>query len=588
MCGHSFIVFLRYSILIAEVLFMDFRNDLLPFPIPELKSRNMRVGEEGVLKRSFSVVPDEFFRLYQKETLTLQVEFQKYYSDAKVMLHTNIDCPRSEWKDLEFERKGYGIFVLNYVVTRCGSYQFKVKYSLDGGTSWFWDRVPFSHVIVDPEAARDIRMYTLIPTVSGSIQDWSEMLPRIAELGFNAVHLLPITSLDLSESPYSAHDLFSIDRAYLGNTDRASFATFEKFVEKAKKEGIRLCFDLTLNHIGFKSKMVRMCPEWIVPDKSEPDGFKRAGCWHMNTWLKWGDLVKIYYDHPHPQIRQDIWDYMTKYSLFWAHFAYLTGGMVRIDNLHSSNEEFITHLLTVLRNTYPDLIVMAEFFTDTNTVIKKAAEWQINLFLANQWEYPYAGDLRNYLKYIHDMGRKVRYYLPITTHDTGVPAQLFGKAEAAVPRYTVTALMGTGQTGIVQGVEHGIPEKIQFIGRKKKYLFPENRWIAGGIQRVNMIQSESSVFHRSGNIAFVDGGHGAVLGCFRWPEHGMDGSYLVFSNLDIHCGYTLRTDLSPYIPHASVVTMEDRVTGESRRSAIGDIYINVEPCGIKILRIGIE
>ncbi len=561
-------------------------QSFLPFEIPELKSRNMRIGREGLLRRSFSVVPDDFFRMYQNESLRLEVEFRREETQARIFLYTNIDCSKDEWRELEFQKENSGLYSLSYKARLCGSYKFKLKYSLDNGKTWYWDRVPFSHVIVDPEALKDIRMYTLIPAVSGTIGDWIEMLPRIAALGFNAVHLLPVTSLDLSESPYAACDLFSIDKSYRGKEGPHGFAAFEKFVEKARDLGIRLCFDLALNHIGYKSKMVRMCPEWITPDKSEKDGMKRAGCWHMNSWLKWGDLVKIYYEHPHPDIQHDIWDYMKKYALFWAHFARLTGGMVRLDNLHSSHEGFITHLLEELRGAYPDLIVMAEFFTDSNTMLKKAAEWHINLFLANQWEYPYASNLRDYLRYIHYIGQKLRFYLPITTHDTGVPAQLFGKAEAAVPRYAVTALMGTGQTGSVQGVEHGHPEKIDFIGRKEKYNFRENPYIAEGINNINRILAESPVFHQDGNLEFIDEDHGAVLGVFRRADKENDGGYLVFANLDIHNGYSLHVSLSPHIRNANKISLEDRVNGSRFTSRTNDIKIDIEPCGISIYRIG--
>jgi len=228
---------------------------------------------------------------------------------------------------------------------------------------------------------------------------------------------------------------------------------------------------------------------------------------------------------------------------------------------------------------------MAEFFTDSNTVLKKAAEWQINSFLANQWEHSYAADLRGYLRYIHFIGLKVRYHMPITTHDTGVPAQLFGKAEAAIPRYAVTALMGTGQTGIVQGVEYGYPEKINFIGRKKKYEFRENLSIAEGIRNINRILAESSVFHRAGNLEFIDGDHGAVVGAFRRPVKENDKGYLVFANLDIHNGYRLQVDLSALIKNADKILLEDRLNGARYESQADDIQIDIESCGVRIFRI---
>ncbi|MBI4633308.1 MAG: hypothetical protein HY742_05410 [Deltaproteobacteria bacterium] len=546
----------------------------------------MRIGKEDILRRSFSVVPDDFFRIYRNETLRVEMEFHREEVNAKVLLYTNIECSKDEWQELEFERKTARVYSLSYKVARCGSYKFKIKYSLDDGKTWYWDRVPFSQVIVDPEALRDVRMYTLIPAVSGTINDWIELLPKIAALGFNAVHLLPITSLDFSESPYSAYDLFSIEKTYDGENTYSRFAVFEQFIEKARELGIRLCFDLVLNHIGIRSKMVQMCPEWIMPDNSEKDGLKRAGCWHMNSWQKWGDLVKIYYDHPHPDMRRDIWDYMTKYSLFWSHFAQLTGGMIRLDNLHSSHEGFITHLLDELRGAYPNMGVMAEFFTDSNTILKKAAEWQINLFLANQWEYPYASNLREYLRYIHDIGKKVRFHIPITTHDTGVPAQLFGKAGAAVPRYAVTALMGTGQTGIVQGVEYGHPKKIEFIGRKEKYEFRENESIAEGIRTINRVCAESSVFHKHGNLEFVDGNHGAVLGALRYPDGERGDRYLIFANLDVHNGYRLPVNLASLVKNTGNVPIEDRISGSRYESPVCDMTIDIEPCGVRILRIG--
>jgi hypothetical protein len=565
---------------------MDAKPSFFPFEIPELKSRNMRIGKEGLLRRSFPVVPDDFFRIYQNDDLHLEVEFQQQNTRAKVFLYTNIDCPEDEWHELEFNQEKDNIYSLSYKVRLCGSYKFKLKYSLDDGKTWYWDRVPFSHVIVDPEASKDVRMYTMIIPVSGTISDWIELLPHIAGLGFNAVHLLPITSLDISESPYSAHDLFSIDKAYSGKENGYGFRDFEKFVEKAKELGIRLCFDLVFNHIGVRSKMVQMCPEWIVPDKSEKDGLKRAGCWHMNSWLKWGDLVKIYYDHPHPDIRSDIWDYMKKYALFWSYFAKLTGGMIRLDNLHSSHEGFVASLLEELRGTYPNLAIMAEYFTDSNTIMKKAAEGQINLFLANQWEYPYAYNLRSYLNYIHYIGRKVRFHMPITTHDTGAPAQLFGKAEAAVPRYAITTLMSTGQTGIVQGAEYGHPEKIDFIGRKEKYKFKDNLYIAEGIRNINRVLTESPVFHQDGNLEFIDKGHGAVLGALRRLGKELDKGYLIFANLDVHDGYNLQVDLSSFSNNTKQIRMEDRISEDRYESQVSDIKIDIEPCGVRIFRIG--
>lgn len=82
--------------------------------------------------------------------------------------------------------------------------------------TWIHDPIPDAWVLVDPPQVDHMRLYTLIPSVSGSIADWAADLKRIRDMGFNTVHLLPLTVLDTSQSPYSARELFDIDPMYGG------------------------------------------------------------------------------------------------------------------------------------------------------------------------------------------------------------------------------------------------------------------------------------------------------------------------------------------------------------------------------------
>jgi len=82
-------------------------------------------------------------------------------------------------------------------------------------------------------------------------------------MGFNAVHLLPITTLDTSESPYAAMDLFDIDHSYLVKGSRqGGLSQLEEYIAEARTLNIRLCFDLVLNHVGVHSAMARRAPDW--------------------------------------------------------------------------------------------------------------------------------------------------------------------------------------------------------------------------------------------------------------------------------------------------------------------------------------
>ncbi len=552
--------------------------------IPDLKSLHIKIGREGQLKRSWPVAPGEFFRIYKDDPLCLTVEFLEKHNHPhpKVVLYTDLLCKTDNWSEIEFKQVKSGIFSISVKPKSCGIFQFKIKHSPDNGKTWFWDRVPFTKVIVDPAKTRDIRMYTLIPTASGTIKNWITALDHIKNLGFNMVHLLPVTSLDQSESPYAAFDLFSIDESYLDPADtRDGLEQFEDFVKVAHEKGLGLCMDLVLNHIGITSLMAGLAPEWITPDKNEPDGLMRTGCWHMNKWIKWGDLVKINYDVPEVSVRKALWDYMKQYALFFANYAAYTGGMIRLDNLHSSHHGFMTDLISALRKDYPDLVIQAEYFSDSNTLLKTASELELNLLLANPWEHPYAEDLRDYLKYLHDISTKLHFLNPLTTHDTGTPAQLYGSPYAAVPRYFAVTLMGTGETGIVQGTEHGALERINFIGRSRPSPMPMPDYFNDRLMKINLLHSQHQVFHEGGNIKFVDKNHGAVLAAVREEKDEKGERFLLISNMDTSHPHIIRIDCSDLLNQAERVILKEAFS-DSIIAVQGDsIEIEVEECGIR-------
>ncbi len=435
--------------------------------IPQLKSRQSRVGKASVSRRSFPVGPDMFFRVYKDDLLELEIEFLTSSDDLVVVLHTNLGNYDGDWRDITFETSDSKVFTLKLDIDRCGLFRFKVRYSLDGGKNWYWDRVPFSEVMVDPAFTRDVRLYTFIPTISGHLGNWKKQLKRIAEMKFNVVHLLPVTTMGWSESPYAADDLFSIDESFLElASDKDNLKQFEDFVVAAKELGIRLCIDLVLNHVSVSSNMVNMCPEWIVADSDEPDGLKRAGCWHKNQWVKWEDLAKINYNHPSRTVRRDIWDYMKQYAMFWTNYANYTGGMIRFDNLHSSHEQFITELTRDLRREFTDIVILAEYFSDELAIERRVPEWGLNLLLANSWEYSFTPQLREYISYIHKISGKLRYFTPITSHDTGSPTQEFGSALATLPRYFINAFLRRAKRVLFKA--------LSMACQKKSILLAEN------------------------------------------------------------------------------------------------------------------
>jgi len=557
-------------------------------PIPTLTTRSLQKGAPGIIQRSFPSGKKNFTRLFRDEPLDLTVTLKVRNSQPPlVVLHTDLhETGPGDWHDIPFTTTEGQVFKLTLPLSRCGLYRFRIKYSLDGGDQWFWDRVPHTYVMVDPPSTRLVRLYTLIPSASGTIADWKQLLPGIAAMGFDAIHLLPISQMGFSDSPYAAANLFDVDARYRDPADsRSTLEQFEDFVETCRILGLRLCLDLVLNHVCSDSRIVQARPDWIIPDDTEADGFKRAGCWHMQSWIRWADLVPLYYDHPNTFVRRDIWDYMKQYASFWSNYAAYTGGMVRFDNLHSSNADFIADLGRILREQYPELAILGEYFTDELTLERTVPEWGINLLLANSWEHPFGPQLRHYISYLHNVSGRLHHLSAITTHDTGVPAQLFGSDRSALPRYAICALYTMGQTGIVQGVEAGVTERIPFIGPPaKKRELPANPAFADFFARVNTLLASSETFRRHGNLIFVDDGHEAVLAAFRQAQPGTESSYLILSNLDIFHNQTLTANLAG-CDVTFPLTLKEVWSGETLTLSSPAAPFTLEPCGVKVFEI---
>lgn len=552
-------------------------------PVPVLKSA---YGKAGQIIFAYPYRDKKIIRTFRDTPLHIEVEVAE--AKEKILVEIYADFPdeqqKTRWRNLSMEEISPGRHKLDYSFNKCGLFEFKIKYSYDSGKSWFWDAGPVRKVFVDPPNMRSLRVYTLVPTVSGSISDWKKKLSEIKGYGFNALHLLPVTRMGTSESPYSAADLFEIDPSYLDPGNPADgMAQFESFVEEAKKKGIRLFIDIVVNHINPESTVARECSDWIVRDQSEKDGLKRAGCYHKNSWIKWEDLVLVNYTSTDPGMRYEIWNYMYHYVDFWANYADYTGGGLRFDNLHSSDPTFMMYLTGKLKLDYPDLILIGEYFSSSEDFYKNVPDWQLNLILGNPWEYRPAPELRRYLSTIHTQGG-LKYFLPLTTHDTGSPSQEYGSVCSTIPRYMIYALMGTGQTGIVQGSETGIEKKIEFIGRKKPPFTPGNTDFSSFFKMVNRLLEEESVFHDVGNIQFIDNNHPSVLAVVRSDAAGKS-AWLLLANLDIYNGATLVMNQKDFRLPFKWFRLVNIETG--REIDVRDMVFDfsLDPCGIKIFRI---
>lgn len=523
-------------------------------------------------------------RRCQGDTLRLSVTCERQLPHLQLRLVTNLEqADPQDWQRLPFAPQADGSFLLEQRLEQRGLWQFRLQASLDAGKTWWWDCALYTWLMVEPAAVREVKMYSLIPTASGTIKDWIELLPEIASMGFNMIHLLPLTRMDVSRSPYSAHDLFSFDADYLDPKDkRDGAAQFDDFVAAAQQHELGICVDLVLNHVGIGSQIIHQRPEWIVADPTEHDGFKRAGWQGHGKWHKWGDLALLNYSHVDESCRRELWHYMLQYARFWATYAARTGGMIRLDNLHSTHDAFSRYVLHELRSEFPDLLIFAELFASQETNERLILDCGLNLLLGTQWEHHFVPELRRYLSWIHETGDRVRYFLPISTHDSGTPAEEFGDVMSTVPRYAISCFYGHGLTGLAQGVEYGNRKKIEFIDRSEPIRLDQAVDFRPIIREFHGLLDQHPVFHSIGNLRFVDDGHNAILGAWRRDPTDSSHGFLLCTNLDIFNAQTLYVNLEKHkLPKG---TWHDVHGGDSVKTSGNRMTITLPPCGVCILR----
>ena len=76
-------------------------------------------------------------------------------------------------------------------------------------------------------------------------------------------------------------------------------------------------------------------------------------------------------------------------------------------------------------------------------------------------------------------------------------------------------------------------KRIDFIGRKKKMLYPATSIFAQFIRQVNEILTDNPAFRHGENCHFVDNGHPAIIAAFRNETGTQTSGFLVVCNFDI-------------------------------------------------------
>jgi starch synthase (maltosyl-transferring) len=141
-----------------------------------------------------------------------------------------------------------------------------------------------------------LRIYNLFPLLAGPIAAWRAMLPRIAEMNFNAVYLNPFHAPGFSGSLYAVKDYYRLNPLFRGAAEAPDETLLAGFVADGRRLGLAAMMDLVVNHTAKDSELAARHPDWFAqtPDGAlrSPSAIDPADATKVTVW---GDLAEIAY-----------------------------------------------------------------------------------------------------------------------------------------------------------------------------------------------------------------------------------------------------------------------------------------------------
>ena len=110
------------------------------------------------------------------------------------------------------------------------------------------------------------RIYNFFPKIVGSIDLWNEHLDRIKNMNFNWLYVNPLNFTGFSGSLYSIKDFYKFNPIFApeNSENPHSWEPFKNYVSYCHENGLKLMYDLVINHTSIDSPLIDEHPEWFI------------------------------------------------------------------------------------------------------------------------------------------------------------------------------------------------------------------------------------------------------------------------------------------------------------------------------------
>ncbi|MEA3215781.1 MAG: hypothetical protein QOJ19_1937, partial [Acidimicrobiia bacterium] len=244
---------------------------------------------------------------------------------------------------------------------------------------------------VDRKRAGHGAWYELFPRSYGGFRGTMSQLPRLAEMGFDVLYLPPIHPVGrthrkgknntLNALPDDVGSPWAIGAEEGGHTainpELGTEADFKALVEAAAAHGIEVALDYALQ-CSPDHPWVKAHPEWF---NQLPDGSIRYA---ENPPKKYQDIYPINFWPERDADRRELWAACRDILEHW-----IARGIriFRVDNPHTKPMAFWAWVIADVHSRHPDVLFLAEAFTDPPTMAKLAEIGFTQSYTYFTWRY---------------------------------------------------------------------------------------------------------------------------------------------------------------------------------------------------------
>jgi starch synthase (maltosyl-transferring) len=441
-------------------------------------------------------------------------------------------------------------------------------------------------VDVDRELARFGAWYELFPRSWGGLRGVTEVLPKLAALGFDVVYLPPIHPIGVSNRK-GRNNAVKAEKGDVGSPwaigseqgghdaihpDLGTFADFDALIAAARAAGVEIALDFAIqcspDHPWLKEH-----PEWF---NRRPDGTLKYA---ENPPKRYQDIYNVNFES---EDWRGLWQALLDVVVFWVERGVR---VFRVDNPHTKPVPFWEWLIAEVRREHPDVIFFAEAFTRPAmaTTLAKAGFAQSYTYFTwknAKWELE---------EYMEELLAWAPFYRPnafVNTPDILHEYLQQGGPPAFEARLVLAATLSPSY-GMYSGFETF--ENVPVRPGSEEYLDSEKyeakeRTLDGPllplVQRLNEVRRSEPALQRIENLQWLETENDQLV-AYRKDD------VLVIVNIDPHnvqegvCLVPVATGWAP------AFQATDTLTGSAFTWHLGRNYVRLDPGKSHLLKVSV-